>query len=98
MRMTSKIVLNIDQKSMKNRPKMGHKINLFSDCLGDGCRLRFGADLGTILGPMLGRFSDPKAKQKHVEKTATKNTNQKNQFSNFVFPYFSLLDAKVEYG
>ena len=68
MRMTSKIVLKIDQKSMKNRPKMGPKINPFSDCLGDGCRLRFGADSGTILGPMLGRFSDPKSKNEHVEK------------------------------
>ena len=69
--MTSKIVLKIDQKSMKNRPKMGPKINLFSDCLGDGCRLRFGADLGSILGPMLGRFSHVKLK-KNVMKNISK--------------------------
>ena len=76
MRMTSKIVLKIDQKSMKNRPKMGPKINIFSDCLGDGCRLRFGADLGTILGPMLGRFSDPKSK-KNMLKKYQKNDRKK---------------------
>ena len=67
--MTSKIVLKIDQKSMKNRPKMDPKSNFFSDCLGDGCRLRFGADLVTILGPMLGRFSDPKSKKNMLKKT-----------------------------
>ena len=64
---------------MKNRPKMGPKIDHFSDRLGDGCRLRFGADLGTVLGPMLGRFSDPKSKKKHVEKNTNKMIGKKSR-------------------
>ena len=56
---------------MKNRGKMGPKIDHFSDCLGDGV----GFDLGPIWGPCWADFRTPN--QKNMLKKTSKNMSAK---------------------
>ena len=72
VRMTTKMVSEIDQESMKNGPKMGLKLDLFSNGFGGGCRLRFWSDLERFWGPCCDDFG-AKNRYRSVLKKHPKN-------------------------